>query len=131
MISAQITIHYFLHLGFPLLLAFSFFRKNWKKAYFIFLATMMVDLDHLFATPIFDAKRCSINFHFLHTYYAMSVYVLFLFFRRPFNIIGIGLLLHMMTDYIDCMMMYAKCKSCYDSAPAIQLLQVGGDLLGI
>lgn len=51
---------------------------------------MLVDLDHLFATPIFQANRCSINFHFLHTYYAMFVYAVLLFFRKPFNIIAIG-----------------------------------------
>lgn len=66
---------------------------------------MLVDLDHLLATPIFKADRCSINFHFLHTYYAMVVYLVLLFFRKPFNIIGIGLLFHMLTDYIDCLLM--------------------------
>jgi hypothetical protein len=63
---------------------------------------MLVDLDHLLADPIFQADRCSINFHPLHTYYAMVVYVVLLFFRKPFNIIGIGLLMHMITDYLDC-----------------------------
>jgi hypothetical protein len=63
---------------------------------------MLVDLDHLLAVPIFQADRCSINFHPLHTYYAMVVYVVLLFFRKPFNIIGIGLLMHMITDYLDC-----------------------------
>lgn len=66
---------------------------------------MLVDLDHLVANPIFQANRCSINFHPLHTYYAIMVYVILLFFRKPFNIIGIGLLFHMLTDFIDCMMM--------------------------
>ena len=69
------------------------------------LATMLVDLDHFLADPIFQANRCSINFHPLHTYYAMGVYVLFLFLRRPFRIIGLGLLFHMLTDYIDCLLM--------------------------
>ena len=131
MVSLQTTIHYSLHFGFPLLFAFIFFRKNWKRVYVILLATILVDLDHLFANPIFEVNRCSINFHILHTYYAMSIYVLLLFLRRPFNIIGMGLLFHMITDYIDCMMMYAKCKSCYDTAPAIKLLRFGGDLLGL
>ena len=65
---------------------------------------MLVDLDHLLATPIFQANRCSINYHVLHTYWAMAVYVLLLFFKKPFSIIGIGLLFHMLTDYIDCLM---------------------------
>ena len=76
-----------------------------KKVYLILLATMLVDLDHLLASPVFDPNRCSINFHPLHTYYAMAAYVALLFLRKPFNIIGIGLLLHMLTDWIDCLMM--------------------------
>ncbi|MFT6827928.1 MAG: hypothetical protein ACI9Z3_000636 [Roseivirga sp.] len=101
----QSLIHYFLHFGFPLVIALVLFKKDWKKAYLILIATMLVDLDHLFANPIFDPNRCSINFHFLHTYYAMVLYVLLLFFKKPFRIIGIGLLFHMLTDYIDCWMM--------------------------
>ena len=131
MLGLQTTVHYSLHFIFPLIFAFLFFRKNWKRVYIIFLATMMVDLDHLLANPIFESKRCGINFHLLHTYYAMIIYVGLLFFRRPFNLIGIGLLFHMLTDYIDCMMMYVKCKSCYTTAPAQRLLQVTGEWLGL
>ncbi|KYG80815.1 hypothetical protein AWW67_08310 [Roseivirga seohaensis] len=101
----QSLIHYFLHFGFPLVIALVFFKKDWKKTYLILLATMLVDLDHLFANPIFDPGRCSINFHFLHTYYAMGFYVVLLFFKKPFRIISIGLLFHMLTDYSDCLMM--------------------------
>jgi len=101
----QVFIHYFLHFGAPLIIAFVFFRKDWKKVYLILLATMLVDLDHLLANPIFMADRCSINFHPLHTYYAMGIYTVMLFQKSPFNITGIGLLFHMLTDYIDCLMM--------------------------
>ena len=94
-------VHYFLHLGFPLIVAFSFFRKDWKKVYLIFLLTMLVDLDHLLASPIFDPNRCSINFHPLHTYWAIGIYFLMLFFPKT-RIMAIGLLMHMMTDQIDC-----------------------------
>jgi len=127
----QTFIHYFLHLGFPLLLAFVFFRKNWLKVYLILIATMLVDLDHLLADPIFQANRCSIHFHPLHSYYAMVVYFLLLFLKRPFNIIGFGLLLHMLTDLIDCMIMYAQCKSCLADAAALQLLQIIGRWIGL
>jgi len=127
----QLFLHYFLHLVFPLFIAFLFFRKHWKYAYLIFLLTMLVDLDHLLADPVFQLNRCSINFHVLHTYYAMLVYVGLLFFRKPFNLIGIGLLFHMMTDYIDCVMMYAKCAECYADAPAINLLKLTSKVLGL
>lgn len=127
----QTFIHYFLHLGFPFVIAYGFFRKDWKKVYLILIATMLVDLDHLVANPIFQANRCSINFHPLHTYYAMIVYAILLFFRKPFNIIGIGLLFHMLTDFINCMMMYANCKSCFSDSSAIELLRTTSNLLGI
>ena len=99
--------------------------------YLILIATMLVDLDHLLADPIFQANRCSINFHPLHTYYAMIAYVILLFFRKPFNIIGIGLLFHMLTDLIDCLMRYSACKSCFSDSPAIDLLETISEAIGI
>lgn len=101
----QTLLHYFLHFIAPLGLAFVFFRKDWKTAYILFLLTMLVDLDHLLASPIFQANRCSINYHPLHTYYAIIVYVVMLFFKKSIRILGIGLLFHMLTDYVDCLMM--------------------------
>jgi len=108
----QPFVHYFLHLGFPAIIARVCFKNDWKRVYLILLATMLVDLDHLVAHPVFQANRCSINFHPLHTYYAIAAYILLLFLRRPFNIIGIGLLFHMLTDALDCYMTYAHCGSC-------------------
>jgi hypothetical protein len=127
----QSFIHYFLHLGFPFFIAYGFFRNDWKKVYLILLATMLVDLDHLVADPIFQANRCSINYHPLHTYYAMIGYFVLLFFSKPFNIIGIGLLFHMFTDLTDCMIMYARCRACLADSPAIGLLQGLFGILGI
>lgn len=124
-------IHYFLHFGFPLFIAYGFFRKEWKKVYLILMATMLVDLDHLVAHPIFQGNRCSINFHPLHSYYAIMVYLLLLFFRRPFNIIGIGLIFHMVTDFIDCLMMYSSCKDCFSESPAIGLIRGISEAMGI
>lgn len=98
----RVIVHYFLHFGFPLVLAFAFFRKDWKKAYFLMLMTMLVDLDHLFATPIFDPNRCSINYHYLHSYWAIAIYICLLFFKGNLRIIAVGLLFHMLTDYMDC-----------------------------
>ncbi len=97
----QTLVHYTLHLIVPGLIAYIFFRDQWKEAWLIMLATMLVDVDHLLATPIFDPGRCSINFHPLHTYWAMAVYVVLLFFKKT-RIIAVGLLFHMFTDFIDC-----------------------------
>lgn len=65
------------------------------------LGTMAVDLDHLFANPVFDPSRNSIGFHFLHSYYAIAVYFLLLFFKGNIRIAAIGLLFHMLTDFLD------------------------------
>ncbi|MGF7140483.1 DUF6122 family protein [Roseimarinus sediminis] len=127
----QTFIHYFLHFGFPFIIAFVFYRKDWKRVYLLLIASMLVDLDHLLATPIFEANRCSINFHPLHTYYAMAGYVALLFFRKPFRIIGIGLLFHMLTDLIDCLMTYANCKECLSNSPAIELIKNISKIIGL
>ncbi len=95
-------IHYFLHLGFPIIIAWIFFRKDWRKAYFIMLGTMLVDADHVLASPIFDANRCSIDFHILHSYYAIAIYFFLLFFKGNIRIMAVGLLFHMFTDWLDC-----------------------------
>ena len=126
----QTVLHYFLHFGFPFIIAFGFFRKDWKKVYLILIATMLVDIDHLLAEPIFESNRCSINFHPLHTYYAMIVYVALLFLRRPFNIIGIGLLFHMFTDFIDCLILFSACEPCMIDSPALNLLDSVANLIG-
>jgi hypothetical protein len=91
---------------------------------------MLVDLDHLLATPIFEANRCSVGFHPLHSFYAVGVYFVLLFFKRPFNIIGLGLLLHMLTDFIDCLFIYHQCKSCVADSPVRDFLQTISTLMG-
>lgn len=68
------------------------------------IATMLVDVDHLLADPIYSPNRCSINFHILHTYYAIGIYVILLYFKK-FRIVAVGLLFHMLTDFIDCLFM--------------------------
>ena len=53
---------------------------------------MLVDADHLLASPIFDPSRCSIGFHPLHTLPAMAVYA-GLSLWRPTRLVGVGLVL--------------------------------------
>ena len=101
-------IHYFLHFIFPVVIAVLFYRKQWLKSYLLLLATMLVDLDHLLTDPVFVPCRCSIQFHPLHTWPAMIVYGLLLF-HPGLRIIGIGLLLHMATDSLDCFLSLRFC----------------------
>jgi hypothetical protein len=63
---------------------------------------MAVDLDHLLASPIYDSHRCSIDFHPLHSYPAMLLYLILTAFPKS-RIIGLGLLLHMGIDLTDCL----------------------------
>ena len=100
----QSVLHYSIHLGLPLAVALIFFKNYWEAAYLIMLAGLLIDLDHLVATPIFDANRCSINFHPLHTYYAMIIYVLLLIPQKT-RLIGLGLCIHILADYADCSLM--------------------------
>ncbi len=99
--SLKFFIHYGLHFVFPILIALIINKKQWFNIWLILIATMLVDLDHLLATPIFDANRCSINFHPLHSYIAIVIYFIGLFFKKT-RIIAIGLLFHMLTDFLDC-----------------------------
>jgi hypothetical protein len=101
----QFLLHYSLHFLYPLFVAYVFYKTNWKKTYGILIATMLVDIDHLLATPIFDAHRCSISFHALHSFYVIPIYILLLFLPKNWSLIGLGLCMHMMTDAIDCMLM--------------------------
>jgi len=100
----QTLSHYGIHFVLPLVIALLFFKTNWKTAYIIIAAGILIDVDHFLANPIFDANRCSINFHPLHTYYAMIVYVLLLLPKKT-RLIGIGLCIHIIADYVDCSFM--------------------------
>jgi len=98
----QTIVHYSLHFIAPGLVAYAFFKTQWKRAWIIMILTMLVDLDHLLATPIFDPGRCSIGYHPLHSYYAIGVYFLLLLPAKT-RIIAVGLLFHMFTDWQDCL----------------------------
>ncbi|MGB2684756.1 DUF6122 family protein [Olleya sp. Hel_I_94] len=97
-------IHYGIHFIVPVIVALLFFKKQWKYALGIMLLGMLIDLDHLLATPIFAPNRCSINFHPLHSYYAIIVYIALLIPKKT-RIIGLGLVIHIIADFTDCMMM--------------------------
>ncbi len=67
------------------------------------LAAFVIDLDHLLANPIFDSNRCSINYHPLHSYYAIVVYFLLLL-PKTTRVFAIGLLAHITSDSVDCLL---------------------------
>jgi hypothetical protein len=101
----QTTLHYGLHFLAPGVLAWVFFRPRWKRAWLIMLLTMAVDLDHLLAWPeVFVPDRCGIGFHPLHSYPAILAYITALSVPK-LRIAATGLLLHMATDFQDCLWM--------------------------
>ena len=110
----QSIVHYSLHFLVIGLIAYLYDPKQWKKYWLILLATMLVDLDHLVADPIFEAGRCSIGFHPLHSEVMIAVYLLGAIFikHRILKLIFIGLLFHMFTDSVDCIWMFSTCGDC-------------------
>ena len=102
--SLRGEIHLLLHVIFPLAIAYGFFRIQWKKAFAIMIATMVVDIDHLLAEPIYQADRCSIGFHPLHTTIPIILYIVMCCHPKT-RLVGIGLTLHMLLDASDCVWM--------------------------
>ena len=97
----RFLMHYGIHFLVPILVALVFFRKYRAQVALILLAGILIDLDHIFADPIFDPNRCSINFHPLHGYWAIAVYISLLGFKKT-RIFGIALLIHILADLVDC-----------------------------
>ncbi len=111
----QSIVHYSLHFIAIGAIAYWFDKKNWKRNWLILIATMLVDIDHVFATPFFNPNRCGIGFHPFHSEIAILTYLLgiILFKNKILKLISIGLLFHMFTDLIDCIWMFQKCEECY------------------
>jgi hypothetical protein len=93
--------HLVLHFVVPAVIAGLFFRKTWPSAYLLMIVTMLVDVDHLLANPIYDPNRCSIGFHSLHQLWSIVLYVALCFVPKT-RLIGVGLSIHMALDAIDC-----------------------------
>ena len=97
-------LHIALHLLVPALLVTGILWEKKDaigKAYLVMMATMLVDLDHLLADPIYDPQRCSIGFHPLHEPALLIPYGLLLAVPRT-RWVGAGLLIHMALDSLDC-----------------------------
>ena len=69
--------------------------------------TMIIDFDHLLADPIYDPNRCGIGFHPLHSYPAIIAYIVLAAITRT-RLVGLGLLIHMALDGIDCLWILQK-----------------------
>jgi len=99
-------IHLLLHFIVPGIVAKLSFGERWKSAWLIMVLTIIVDLDHLLANPIYDPNRCSIGYHPLHSYPAIFIYLALTMIPKT-RLIGLGLLIHMALDAVDCIWMFA------------------------
>ncbi len=95
-------IHLILHLTIPVVLARFAFPDRWIRPAGIMVLTMVVDLDHFLANPVFDPLRCSIGFHPLHSYPAIAAYLLMLAIPQ-LRFVALGLLIHMCLDGLECL----------------------------
>ncbi|KJD32143.1 membrane protein [Tamlana nanhaiensis] len=100
----QPFVHYGTHFLLPLIIAIVFYRKQWKIAYITMAAGILIDLDHLLATPIFDPNRCSIGYHPLHSWFAILFYI-FLLVPKKSRLVALGLVIHIIADILDCSFM--------------------------
>lgn len=96
-------VHYGIHFVAPVILAYCFFKEKRLFVLLVFWAAILIDIDHLFASPVYDANRCSIAFHPLHSYVAIAIYTLLLVPKKT-RVFGWALLLHIAADYIDCLL---------------------------
>jgi hypothetical protein len=97
-------IHILLHFLVPGVIAWAVYRQRWRHAWIIMLLTMLVDVDHVLATPLYDPHRCGIGFHPLHTWWAIAVYCGMLTLPST-RLVGSGLVIHMALDASDCVWM--------------------------
>ena len=107
--SLRALLHLLLHAAVPALVAWAVYRGSGKtigfrRAWGLLLLGWLIDIDHLLADPIYAPGRCSIGFHPLHTAPAVAVYAGLLVPQRT-RLFGIGLLLHIALDAIDCIWM--------------------------
>ncbi len=98
------AVHLLLHVLVPGLVAAIWYPKRRLRAWLILLAGWPIDVDHLLADPVYAPGRCSIGFHPLHTAPAIAAYGVLAIPRRT-RLFGIGLLIHIALDGIDCILM--------------------------
>lgn len=98
-------LHYFFHLLAPFGFGRLLWKDNWWKAGFIMVGTIVIDIDHLLADPVFDPGRCSVGYHPLHTLWAGGAYLALLAVPSwKWRAVAAGCLWHLCTDALDCMM---------------------------
>lgn len=100
----RMPVHMSLHIVAPAVFALAISRfttLKFGRTFLLLMVGLIIDIDHLLATPVFDPGRCSVGFHPLHTWPATLAYVALLL-PRPTRLIAVGLLIHIGLDVSDC-----------------------------
>jgi hypothetical protein len=105
--SLRAILHLAGHVALPALAARLLFPGAFRRAWLLMLLANLVDLDHLVQDQVYDPNRCSIGMHPLHTAPAIAGYALLLLPARG-RMLGVGLLLHMAWDQVDCWWMQSQ-----------------------
>ncbi len=66
---------------------------------------ILIDLDHAWAFPIVDPSRCSVGYHLFHSYWLIPVYITLALYPKT-RLIGLGLVIHILLDTIECVRHY-------------------------
>lgn len=96
-------LHYGIHFLLPVVIGILAFPQFRWKAVLILLGGILIDVDHLLANPVFDPDRCSIDFHPLHSYWAIGIYCILLIPSKT-RIWGLALMIHILADTVDCLL---------------------------
>lgn len=68
----------------------------------LLVGSNFIDLDHLWARPIYDSNRNGFRVHFLHkNWKVVLLFSALCVFVRPVMFLGIGVMLHYLLDYIE------------------------------
>ena len=100
-LTPAFLLHMFFHVAVPAVAAALFFRKNFRHATLVMLAGILIDIDHLAASPIVDPDRCSVGYHLLHSFWLIPVYVAMALYPKT-RLIGLGLIIHIILDTAEC-----------------------------
>lgn len=91
------------HIPFHFIIPLVFYWYTKNRAQLLQLeAANLIDFDHLFATTIFVADRCSLTTHFLHGKVAALVYIA-LTMPSATRWLGVGALIHLLLDLPACL----------------------------
>lgn len=67
----------------------------------LLIASNSIDIDHLFAKPIYDKQRNSIGFHILHKKRLFPLSIIGCFLPAVIQFFFIGIVAHLFLDWIE------------------------------